>query len=161
MQTLKSIDDNLNRQHKGLRRLLSLLREEYQGLTRTGETELAANQLAIQELMRQLAQEREALAELLPRDIPEGGRLEAYLLRLPRSKQESLRTLVADIERQEKLCSEQANRNADLSMALVAQSRQLIEYMQEQVSPAGSGMYGKNGLKDTARPDGALVQGRL
>lgn len=161
MDRLKKIDENLNRQHKGLRRLLTLLSEEYEGLTRPDEADLASNQLAVQELLRQLAKEREELVELLPREAPEGKKLEALLKGLPRSKQESLRTLVADLGRQEKLCSKQAARNADLSMALVEQSRTLIEYMQEQVTPAGSQVYGRRGVRNTAKPDGSLVQGRL
>lgn len=161
MEQLRSITQSLDRQHKGLRRLLALLREEYEGLTGQERAEAADKQLAIQELIRQLAQERQELTALLPQDAPAGKRMEAFLLRLPRPKQESLRTLLADIERQEGICARQAKANADLSMALVEQSRRLIEYMQEEVTPAGSGVYGKNGLRDASKPDGALVYGRL
>jgi flagellar biosynthesis/type III secretory pathway chaperone len=158
---LQHIESNLRRQLEALKVLRFLLEEEFEHLSASGSGRLAENQLAIQELMRQIVFEREDMVRLVRRVKPKHRRL-TQILPLVRGDQKGvLQDWIKRIDEQEKICSKQAEHNADLAMALVEQSQALLDFMQEQVKPQTSNTYSRKGGWQHAEDRPSLIQGRL
>jgi hypothetical protein len=72
-----------------------------------------------------------------------------------------LETLIRDIEQLERQCSRQATTNADLVMALVEQSRDMLSFMHDQVKPRNEDVYSRQGSFTSDATEPRLLQGRL
>lgn len=159
--SLHIIEYNLIRQQKALKLLHSLLCKEYMHLRGREQSELAGEQLGIQELIRQLAEEREELSGLIRKMAGCEMNLEQFVLQLPGEDREVFSRLLRGIKKQEDLCSGQAEKNADLALALVEQSQQLMDFLQQRIKSESGEIYSREGDWLMNRAEPALIQGRL
>lgn len=156
---LQLISDSLTRQAKGSQLLTTMLQEEY-ALLRAGQPDqIATLELSIQELIRQLVREREFLLRVLE----SGGfaRLRPYLNSLDPADQARLEGLLAQLSEHEQASARQSTVNADLAMALWAQSGELLQFFQNKVSPQVRQTYTAKGTWYHRPATAALVHGRL
>ncbi len=155
------IHDVLYRQQQALGVLATLLEEEYE-LLRTRQTQAVVSlEFSIHELIRQLAQEKSLVIQLL-----NGSKLREYIEVLPQEQGDALREIFKNIDKGEQRASRQASRNAELSLALLDQSKRLTCHLHEQIQPKKEQMYSKHGelrgyAGGASRPQAALISGRL
>ncbi len=150
------IHDILYRQYQGLQVLTGLLDEEYD-LLRTRQTkEVVTLEFAVQELIRQLAQEKTDV-----RDLLKGGKVIDYAQLLPEEQGNALRALFKGINDEEQKASRNASRNAQMSLALLDQSQRTMHGLHSQIIPKTTMTYGRRGVMGAHRPQAALISGRL
>ncbi len=150
------IESNLTRQHKGLEVLEELLREEFELLTGRKTDAIINLEFSMHELLRQLAVERTELKEMM-----HGTRLAEYAGLLPEEEGASVKKLLALIDSMEQRCARQASQNAEISLALLDQSQELLTFLHDQVAPQSKVVYGRKGSYANPRPQAALLNGRL
>lgn len=155
----KVVLESLIRQREGLKALAILLVEEFAVLTARDKSGLADMELAVQELIRQLLKERDDLRSCLSELMPESEGLRHYVDQHVQGAE--LETLVREIEQLERQCSRQATTNADLVMALVEQSRDMLSFMHDQVKPRNEDVYSRQGSFTSDATEPRLLQGRL
>lgn len=150
------IRGNLDRQAKGLDLLHALLDEEFSLLMARNTPEIMTLELSIHELVRQLADEKHQLKRFLG-----GGLVRDYAAMLPEEEGNALFRLWESVDKEEQSCSRQASQNAELSLALLDQSRDMLTYLHERIQPQTSSTYVRGGVFFRRRPDAALISGRL
>lgn len=150
---------DLIRQAKGTELLCQLLREEY-ALLRAGEPDrVAALEMSIQDLIRQLVRERETLTgRLRAADMPG---LAVFLETLSPEDRLVFETWRARIVAHEQDSGQLASVNAELAMALWKQSGVLLRHFQEQVAPRQRTTYSAKGTWQDRATTATLVRGRL
>lgn len=165
---LQQVKNNLIRQHKALQLLYSLLREEFDNLVSRDKSKLARQELAVQELMRQLAIEKSDLSRLCKQGLAEKGLPEAkgpfvaYLSSLPEEMQGPLEVQIQGLKQQEKACASQAMLNADLVMGLLDQSRRLLDFMRQTISNSlPKDTYTRDGGYHTVQCQPVAIRGRF
>ncbi len=157
----QQIHDVLYRQQQALGLLVTLLEEEYE-LLRTRQTQAVVSlEFSIHELIRQLALEKSLVIQLL-----DGLKLREYIAVLPQEQGDALYGIFKNIDSGEQRASRQASRNAELSLALLDQSKRLTCHLHEQIQPKIDQMYSKHGelhgyAGGARRPQAALISGRL
>lgn len=150
---------DLIRQAKGTELLCQLLREEY-ALLRAGEPDrVAALEMSIQDLIRQLVRERETLTGRL-RAADMAG-LAVFLETLSPEDRLVFETWRARIVAHEQDSGQLASVNAELAMALWKQSGVLLRHFQEQVAPRQRTTYSAKGTWQDRATTATLVRGRL
>lgn len=150
---------SLVRQAKGTELLCQLLREEY-FLLRAGEPDrVAALEMSIQDLIRQLVREREALKEHLQAEGMTG--LAVFLETLSPAQRRIFETWHARIITHEQDSGQLASVNADLAMALWKQSGVLLRHFQDRVAPKERNTYSAKGTWQDRAATATLVRGRL
>ncbi len=150
------IHGNLDRQDKALTLLNELLHEEF-SLLMTRDTEAVMTlEFSIHELLRQIAQEKEAVIRRLG-----GGRVLDYALMLPEEEGDILRALWERIDAGEQTCARQATQNTQLSLGLMDQSKDLLEYLHSRILPPQETTYGRKGRYQQAHPAPSLFSSRL
>lgn len=150
---------SLVRQAKGTELLCQLLREEY-SLLRAGEPDrVAALEMSIQDLIRQLVREREALKEHLQAEGMTG--LAVFLETLSPAQRRIFETWHARVITHEQDSGQLASVNADLAMALWKQSGVLLRHFQDQVAPKERNTYSAKGTWQDRATTATLVRGRL
>ncbi len=156
---LEIITDSLTRQTKGSQLLTILLQEEYALLRASKPDQVAALELTIQELIRQLVREREFLLRILRA----GGfaKLRPYLDTLDETARVGVETTLARLSDFEQTSARQATINADLAMALWTQSGELLRHFQNKVAPRERNTYTAKGTWYNRPTTAALVRGRL
>lgn len=157
---------NLDRQAKALLLLSSLLEEEFSLLVKRDTNAIMAQEFSIHELLRQLAVEKESTVRRLG-----GGRIRDYADLLEQSdageggegpaKAAALRELWNAIDELEQSCARQATRNTQLSLGLMDQSKELMDYLHKRLLPPSRQTYGPKGAYTQLRPDAALLNARL
>ncbi|MDR2051528.1 MAG: flagellar protein FlgN [Deltaproteobacteria bacterium] len=147
---------NLIRQARGLELLESLQLEELELLVSGKVREIGGLEFSIHELMRQLAAEREELRRRLG-----GARLREYAAPLPEEEAGRLMELFREIDAAEQRCARQAERNSSLSLALLDQSHELMNFFYESIVPREEPAYGAGGARVRRRPAASLLNGRL
>lgn len=150
------IRNNLDRQSKGLVLLASLLDEEFSLLMVHKTADIMTLELSIHELIRQLAVEKNGVRKLLG-----GGKVKDYAAMLDGDLQAELLALWEVIDATEQDCSRKASQNAELSLALLDQSKQMLTYLHKRVQPQSPSTYAKTGAYLQHRPQAALISGRL
>ena len=156
MGTYAQIHGNLVRQWKGFELLCSLLEEEFD-LLRAGDTDAVSGlEFSIHELLRQLADERGAIKEAM-----QGTRLAEYADMLSLEQGEAIRALLQAIDKAEQRSARQASLNTELSLALLDQNHELMNFLHDQIMPRPQLVYGAKGTYREPRPQAALVNGRL
>lgn len=152
------IHDSLDRQDKGLQLLSELLDEEFHLLMGRKTPEIMTQELSIHELLRQLAAEK----MLVKRHVG-GGKVRDYAAMLADDEQQAaLLGLLKSVDQQEQLCSRRAAQNAELSLALLDQSRDLLTFLHKSVQPQAPASYGRKGAyTKQPRPEAAIISGRL
>ena len=147
---------NLDRQGKGLVLLHSLLDEEFSLLMARKTSEIMTLELSIHELVRQLADEKHQVKRLLGE-----GFVRDYAAMLPEDRQSELLALWDAVDREEQRCSRQASQNAELSLALLDQSKEMLTFLHKRIQPQTPSTYARNGAYFNRRPEAALISGRL
>lgn len=131
---------NLDRQARALKLLSSLLEEEFSLLVSRDTNAIMAQEFSIHELLRQLAVEKENTVRRLG-----GGKVRDYADLLEQSdagesgegprKAAALRGLWEVIDELEQSCARQATRNTQLSLGLMDQSKELMDYLHKRLLP--------------------------
>ncbi len=151
--------ESLTRQREGLKALAILLVEEFAILTARDKSGLADMELSVQELIRQLLKERDDLGTRLGQTRFENEGLRQCLAR--HAQRPQLEALLQEIEELEKQCSRQATVNADLVMALVNQSQDMLSFMHDQIKPRNEEVYSRKGRFADDATEPRLLQGRF
>ena len=152
-----TIRGNLDRQAKGLNLLGQLLDEEFSLLMDRRTDEIMSLEFSIHELVRQLADEQLHIRQALG-----GGRVLDYAaMQTDEGRRAELRELWQQIDDCEQHCSRQASLNAELSLALLDQSKNVLTYLHKRIQPQTASTYGRSGDFLHKRPDAALISGRL
>lgn len=156
MTSFDHIRGNLNRQMKGMELLLSLLEEEFALLQENKTEEVVALEFSVHELLRQLASERMEI-----KSIMQGTRSSEYAAMLDPEQGSVITALLEGIDKAEQKSARQASHNTRLSLALLDQSQELLDYLHGQVTPKPAVVYGARGAYRNHRPQAALFSGRL
>ncbi|RRD70626.1 MULTISPECIES: flagellar export chaperone FlgN [unclassified Desulfovibrio] len=151
------IHASLARQEKALGLLRDLLEEEYRALLARGTDTVVALEFSVQELVRQLAVEKDMVIRFLG-----GTRVADYADMLEEERAEPLRDLLAAVDAGEQGAARQAARNSQLSLALLDQSSRTLQALTSKAVPPAADVYGRRGgMRTRVRPDAALISGRL
>lgn len=152
------IHGSLDRQDKGLRLLAELLNEEFDLLMTHDTQEIMVLELSIHELLRQLATEKSFVRRHLG-----DGRVSDYIDMLADEEQKTaMKALLASVDSGEQISARRAAQNAELSLALLDQSRSLLTFLHRSVQPMAPASYGRTGAYSRQpRPEAALISGRL
>lgn len=150
------IRNNLDRQSRGLELLASLLDEEFSLLMEQKTADIMALELSIHELIRQLATEKQQVRTFLG-----GGKVHDYAAMLMEDQQAELLSLWNFIDAGEQHCARRASQNAELSLALLDQSKSMLNFLHKQVQPQSSTTYAKTGMYRQHHPQASLISGRL
>ena len=76
-------------------------------------------------------------------------------------KAAALRGLWEVIDELEQSCARQATRNTQLSLGLMDQSKELMDYLHKRLLPPQRQTYDRGGAYAQVRPDAALLNARL
>jgi dsDNA-binding SOS-regulon protein len=151
------IFSGLQRQHKAMELLQSLLLEEFELLVARDTEAVAHLEFSIHELLRQIASEKMQVIRLL-----NGQRARDYAQSLAEDARDAVLELLETLDGHEQRCARQASQNAELSLSLLDQSRALLNTLHAQIAPKPGDTYGKRGaMSNIRRPDAALLAGRL
>ena len=146
---------NLNRQTKGLQLLGALLEEEFAYLTERRMDDVASVEFSIHELIRQLTYERQEIIRIL-----QGVRLTEYAHMLPPEEKASVLQLAGELEAAEQSCAKQSTLNSELSLSLLDQGQELLDFLYSQAVPERVETYSPKGAMYKQRPQAALLSGR-
>ncbi|MCL1985567.1 MAG: flagellar protein FlgN [Betaproteobacteria bacterium] len=153
----EQILSGLQRQHKAMELLLSLLLEEFSLLIARDTEAIVHLEFSIHELLRQIATEKTQVIRLL-----DGKKVRDYAGALAEDAREAALELLGALDEFEQRCARQASQNAELSLSLLDQSRALLNTLHTQLSPKNGDTYGKRGsMNSIRRPEAALLVGRL
>ena len=155
MASYEQIRGNLVRQMKGMELLQSLLEEEFSLLRENRTEDVVALEFSVHELLRQLASERMEV-----KDIMQETRVAEYAALLEPEQEAEIKGYLAAIDKAEQKAARQASHNTQLSLALLDQSQELLDYLHEQVRPQNQAVYGRKGAYRAHRPEAALFVGR-
>ncbi|MEG1610057.1 MAG: flagellar protein FlgN [Bilophila sp.] len=150
------IRGNLDRQAKGIELLRQLLDEEFSLLMDRKTSEVMSLEFSIHELVRQLAGEKIGVQTALG-----GGKVRDYADMLEEDKRATLHALWSAIDKCEQHCSRQASLNAELSLALLDQSKSMLTYLHKRIQPQTPSTYTRAGGYLNKRPEAALISGRM
>jgi FlgN protein. len=156
LASYEHIYGNLVRQKKALELLEQLLAEEFSLLRQSKTEEVVSLEFSIHELLRQIAAERTEIKAIM-----QNTRLMEYAGLLPPEQGDALMKLVKGIDDAEQRSSRQASLNTRISLALLDQSQELLNYLQENVAPKSTTTYGARGTYRNHRPQAALISGRM
>jgi hypothetical protein len=157
---IERIKASLDRQERGLQLLQQLLQEEFSHLSSRSPQEIGGVEFSIQELLRQLATEREDLVRLVRAEDGQ-TRLSGLIDSMPPVVAHPLRAALERIVCAEQACSVQAGMNAEIAIGLAELNRDLITFLQAEILPKSESIYSRQGRwqKEGAAP--AMVRGRL
>lgn len=158
---LKRITENLDRQHKGVLLLKTLLEEEYSLLQKGEAQEVSRIELSLQELMRQIMQERMNLKAMV-KQVNQGAERLAHLYDvMPSEAAEEIKTVLATIDSNEQVCAKQADKNRIMALGFHEQSSSMINFLQEKMKPKSENTYSARGRYAQVSPQAALLSGRF
>lgn len=156
--------------------LLVLQEEEFSLLKGRNPQAITAVEFSIHNLMRQLLAERKELKVLLG-----GMRLREWLKTLPEEpfdadvaiagvKPENLagvteahylRNLVASVRKMEQACARKAKNNTELAFALLDQSKALLSFMHQKITPKTMTTYSAKGRVNERVTSASMLRGAL
>lgn len=159
---IRSIQENLTRQIRALELLAVLLEEEFADLCARKPQDVSALEISIQELMRQIAQERASLRGLISAGYPGSKRVRDILANVGDAEAKTLSDNLHDLDRAEQLCAVQADKNRQLAMGLYDQSMLLLKALHKAIEPGKSDMYSRRGrFARSLTPQASVFHGRL
>lgn len=150
-----NIQSTLNRQDKALDLMKELLQEEFSLLMKRDTDAIMTIEFSIHELLRQLATEKESIIKALG-----GGRLKDYAQMLPDDKKEIIISLWLNIDKKEQACAKQASLNTRLSLGLLDQSKDLLNYLHERIVPPQRTGYSRRGTYAKQHPQASVFSAR-
>lgn len=153
--------ENLHRQKQALVVLEQLQDEEFDHLSKGDPQSVAQVEFSIQELLRQLAAEREELKNQMKALNPSLPAMRDLLTLVEESQRPRTESLLRDIDHQEQVCARKAAQNMATAMALLDQNRAMLEFLSAEIKPKNGHTYSRRGT--WRHPDGAgtLLQGRM
>ena len=158
---LQSIQENLTRQIHALELLSSLLEEEFADLRGRKPQDVSILEISIQELMRQIALERQSLRGLIQAAYPGKVRVFEVMEALSGEAAASLGAQLQDMDRMEQICAIQADKNRQLAMGLYDQSLNLLKRLHQSIEPGKSDMYSRRGrFAKSQQPQASVFRGR-
>lgn len=146
---------NLNRQVKGLRLLGALLEEEFAYLTERRTDDVASIEFSIHELIRQLTTERGDIINTL-----QGVKATEYAEMLPPDESKAIKKLIKELEHIEQSCARQSSLNSELSLSLLDQGQQLLDFLYTRAVPEQPKTYNPKGSMYKQRPQASVLSGR-
>ena len=147
----------LQRQHKAMELLQSLLLEEFDLLVARDTEAVVHLEFSIHELLRQIAVEKAQVIRLL-----DGQKAHEYAERLAADARDAVLELLGTLDVFEQRCARQASQNTQLSLALLDQSRALLTTLHARIAPKTGDTYGRHGaMSSIRRAEAALLAGRL
>lgn len=152
----KLIQAGLSRQEKALNLMQNLLEEEFSLLVERDSNSIMTLEFSIHELLRQLAVEKEFIIRSLG-----GGKLHDYAQMLSDEKQKNILELWHRIDNAEQVCARQASQNTRLSLGLLDQSKELLNYLHERIVPPQRTAYSRKGNYAQNRSQASLFTGRF
>jgi len=153
---------SLLRQYEALKLLYELLCEEHsQMIEKDDSEELSKHELSIQELLRQLVREKEETHRLVGDWSSPENRVSDILHLFPETDKTRISGILEELYALEEKCNKQAEINADIAMALVEQSNNLLEYFQRQLWPEQGDIYSQNAKWQHFNSNAAILKGRL
>jgi hypothetical protein len=159
---IQSMQENLTRQVRALELLSTLLEEEFAELCARRPQEVSILEISIQELMRQVAQERQSLRALIGRSFPGKKRVREVMEAISAEGAQALSALLADLDRAEQICAMQADKNRQLAMGFYDQSMRLLKQLHQAIEPGKSDMYSRRGrFAKSLQPQASIFRGRL
>lgn len=154
------IEAELLRQNQALMVLFTLLEEEFSALAGNAASDVASLEFSIQELIRQLMDEKDAVKAIL--DQNSFSSLEQYIDSLDKGEAGIIREILKDLEALEEQCSIQAMKNNAMASALAEQTAGLVKFMYDQVTPREENVYGAGGRwHDNGSKSTGLLRGTL
>ncbi len=128
---IKKIKESLIRQYKALCLLLDLLNEEYLFILKRDKDKIGRNELSIQNLLAQIFTERKEFFKLIKAEF-KTEKIEEFVKKLNGDKQE-IENLINKIMEKEQECKICVQRNADLVVALLDQTKELLDNLTENI----------------------------
>ncbi len=154
------IETGLLRQKQAMMVLLTLLEEEFSALAGNAAGDVASLEFSIQELIRQLMDEKGAVKSMLEQNS--FSSLEGYIDSLKKGEARVIREILKDLEGLEEQCSFQAMKNNAMASALADQTAGLVKFLYHQVTPREENVYGAGGRwYDNGSKSTGLLRGTL
>jgi len=156
------IKANLTRQGRGMDLLQDLLQEEFSHLRDRDPDSATRLEFSIHELIRQLTAERLELKGMVQEISPGAKRLSELGACLEPEIADAFTALLAELDAKEQVCAIQAEKNGEMALAMLDQSRSLLEFMTKQIQPksdpvySARGRYGRN-----VKPQAAIFRGSM
>jgi len=158
---IRTIQENLTRQTRALELLSSLLEEEFADLCDRKPKDVSVLEISIQELMRQIALERNSLRNQIMQAYPGKLRVRDVVQTLSGDEAQVLSGQLADLDRAEQVCAIQADKNRQLAMGLYDQSLKLLKRLHQAIEPGKSDMYSRRGrFAKSMQPQASVFRGR-
>ena len=158
---IERVTDSLNRQHKALLLLKTLLEEEFSRLTDLEPQTVSSIELSVQELLRQLGRERMLVRGLVGDIQPGAQRVRELADVVDEDRMARMQDLLAEMDDMEQACARQAAKNQALVLGLYDQSTGLLQVLHDAVQPKSKAAYAKTGRFAQVRPEASLIRGRL
>ncbi|MBG0790906.1 MAG: flagellar export chaperone FlgN [Desulfovibrionaceae bacterium] len=158
---LRLIEENLVRQNKAMMLMFFLLEEEFARLTKLKPQSVSRLELSLQELMRQVAAERASLRTMVRRVESSANRVRDLYPGLDKAMAETFRELLDMLDATEQKCAVQASKNGEMARALHDQSKELLQFMHNQIKPKNTTAYARSGRFAQAPSNARLLTGRL
>ncbi len=156
------IKENLIRQGRGMDLLLELLEEEFSHLRHRDPDSATRLEFSIHELIRQLAVERLELKAMVQAISPEAKRLTDLGACLEPAVADDFAALMAAMDGKEQRCAIQAEKNGAMALAMLDQSRSLLDFMTNEIQPKADPVYSARGRYGrTSKPQAALFRGSM
>jgi len=156
---IATIRENLARQEKAMGLLTGLLQEEFSLLREGKPQDVTGLEMSIQELIRQIAEERAQLKATVLAWKGEAVRLNVLVAELPEADRAPLEAHIGAIDALEQSCARQADKNSRLALALFDQSRNLLQYIHDQITPKRTEVYARNGKYAGGKIQSAILRG--
>jgi len=153
--------ENLHRQKQALVVLEQLQDEEFGHLSKGDPQSVAQVEFSIQELLRQLAVERQELKNRLQAQSPALPAMRDLLSLVEEFERPRMESLLRDIDQQEQVCARKAAQNTETAMALLDQNRAMLEFLSAEIKPKSGHTYSRRGTWRHPDGAGALLQGRM
>ncbi|MBQ7457488.1 MAG: flagellar export chaperone FlgN [Desulfovibrio sp.] len=148
--------ESLLRQERGLALLYDLLKQEYNNICDRKMTLVSHQEFSIQELIRQLVEEKEFVIRIL-KGIP----LQKFAQSLADDAAKPLFEALERLDRAEQLTSRQATHNSQLVLGLLDQNSKSMDTLFKEAVPEVSLVYGRRGSMHTLPSQGVIISGRL
>ncbi len=151
-----TILEAINRLNGAMHLLQDLLEEEFSLLKERQTEEIMSLEFSMHELLRQIATEKESIKRILG-----GGRVKDYAAMLADEQKNILLDLLQEIDDSEQNCAKQSTRNTQLSLGLLDQSKEMLDFLHRRIVPPQKNTYGKRGMYTEHKPAPSMIAGRF
>lgn len=157
----RRIEEILARQERALLLLKELLGEEFSHLTERNPRAVSQLELSIQELLRQIANERGALKRAVKSVSPIAERVRDLFASLAAPERMRLTAMLESMDRTEQACAVQAAKNQELALGLHDQSKSLLDFLHKEIQPVSTDAYSAKGRYAQPAAQASFLRGRL